>query len=72
MSDFCPWVQNKTPEISWKFHIHLLLFAVQNISTKETINKSGGCVKITVNMSYYCLWVQNKTLEISWNILYSC
>lgn len=28
MSYFCSWVQNKTPEISWKFRVHLLLFAV--------------------------------------------
>jgi hypothetical protein len=61
MSDHCPWVQNRTPEISCTFHVHLLLFVVQLFCTKITIDHSSFYVKITVNMSDHRLYGRNVT-----------
>ena len=55
-----------------EFSVNLLLFAVQLFYTKKTINHSGFCVKITVNMSDYRLYdkmSQKCQVEISWNFL---
>ena len=42
-----------------EIYVQLQIFAVRLFSAKETINHSGFCVKILVNMSDDRVWVEN-------------